>query len=158
MVCDASPLRILMVEDEPLIRSLLFAELAMTGWDVVEAARADQTAALIEDPSVTFDLLVTDIHLPGPLDGMGVAGRARERFAHVFVIYITGRPDVVRLFGRSGRHDYLMPKPFGPSALIAPIEHVSGRPDRLENRSWTMKTRFECSRQVVSNGLRPIPL
>ena len=86
------PVRVLVVEDEFLIRMTLAEALGDEGFEVVEAETAD--AAL---PLLTSDreirLLLTDIQLPGVLNGRTLATKAREHVPNLPVIFMTGRPD-----------------------------------------------------------------
>jgi CheY-like chemotaxis protein len=87
-----TPPRILVVEDEFLIRLTLVEALGDEGFEVVEAESGDAgLLALQADGSI--QLLLTDIQLPGSLDGRGLARRARETRPELPIIYMTGRPD-----------------------------------------------------------------
>ncbi len=109
---------ILVVEDELLIRVIVAEELADAGFAVCEAEDGTQAAALIRDPPGAFSLLITDIHMPGSLDGIAVARLMRARYPLVPIIYATGRPDVLNAMGRLGEREALVPKPFLPSELL----------------------------------------
>jgi DNA-binding response OmpR family regulator len=109
---------ILVVEDEFLIRLIVAEELAEGGFEVCEAEDGDQAARLIQDPPAMFSLLITDIHMPGRLDGIEVARRMRARHPRVPIIYTTGRPDALHAVGPLGRNDALVPKPYAPSDLL----------------------------------------
>ena len=117
---------ILLVEDEHLIRSILTEELEEGGFAVCPAEDGEQAAALIAAPPVAFTLLVTDIHMPGGLDGIAVARLMQEQYPDVPVIYITGRPDVLDSVGPLGPNRALMPKPFAPSELLAVARRLLG--------------------------------
>ena len=115
---------ILLVEDEFLIRLILAEELTEAGFAVHAAEDGEHAMGLIEAWPDAFSLLVTDIHMPGSLDGIEVARRLRERCPDVPVIYMTGRPDVLDGAGRPGGRDMLMPKPFAPSELLAVVRRL----------------------------------
>ncbi len=68
--------RILVVEDEFLIRLTLTEVLGDDGFDVTEAEDGEQAVALLGSAG-TFDLLMTDVNLPGKLSGWAVADAAR---------------------------------------------------------------------------------
>lgn len=86
------PRRVLVVEDEFLIRMTLAEALADEGFEVIEAETADAALPMLQaDPSI--GLLVTDIQLPGQLNGRALAQRAREQLPTLPIIYMTGRPD-----------------------------------------------------------------
>ncbi len=84
--------RILVVEDELLIRLTLVEALTDEGFDVVEADSGDAALPLFEsDPSI--GILLTDIQLPGALDGTRLAQRVRQTRPDIPVLFMTGRPD-----------------------------------------------------------------
>jgi DNA-binding response OmpR family regulator len=109
---------ILVVEDEFLIRFLLTEILVGAGFGVCEAPNGDQAAPLIEAPPEPFSLLITDIHMPGQMDGFAVANLMRTRHPGVPIIYTTGRPDVFDSMGPLREQEVLLPKPYSPSALL----------------------------------------
>ena len=87
-----APPRILVVEDEFLIRMTLAEALADEGFDVVEAESGDDALSILHaDPAIK--LLLTDIQLPGVLNGRALAREARERTPLLPIIFMTGQPD-----------------------------------------------------------------
>ncbi len=120
--------RALLVEDEELVRALLAEVLAEAGWDVTEAMSGDAAVALLQRES--FDLLVTDVHMPGRTDGYEVARQAREQSVGLPVIVTTGRPEPGRPEpGRPalGGATALVPKPFRIDAMLSAIERIAAR-------------------------------
>lgn len=109
---------VLIVEDEPLIRLLVAEEFIEAGFDVWEAENGDRAVALIQNPPVTFTLLVTDIHMPGKHDEIAVARFMRRQYPLVPVIYTTGRPDVLNSIGPLNKTEALIVKPFVSSELL----------------------------------------
>jgi CheY-like chemotaxis protein len=65
--------------------------LTESGWHVLEATTGEAALALL-DPNRPIDLLVTDIRLPGPINGWDIAERYRELYGDVRVIYCSGNP------------------------------------------------------------------
>jgi DNA-binding response OmpR family regulator len=118
--------RILLVEDEFLIRLMLLEEFEYEGFEVCEAEDADRAAAVLENGPAGFDVLVTDIHMPGRLNGMELARRMRERYPTTFIIYITGRPEVLSDVGGLGPRETLVRKPFTPSQVLSAIRQFFG--------------------------------
>ena len=116
--------RVLVVEDEPHLREAVSEALALEGFSVVQAADGDEAAGLIDHPD-RFDLLLTDVQMPGRLDGLGVAARARARQPDLPIVVATGRrgsqPGVDRLQPRCA----LVMKPYGLAAILAAIGSVS---------------------------------
>ncbi len=115
---------ILLVEDEFLIRLIVAEELAESGFEVYEAESGDQAAALITEAPARFGLLVTDIHMPGNLDGIELARLMRARYPDIPIIYMTGRPGVLNALGPLGTNDALVAKPFTPSELLAVVQRL----------------------------------
>jgi len=88
----ANPLRVLLVEDEMLIRELAAEDLADAGCTVVALGNGDDALALLErDPG--FDVLFTDIRMPGTIDGRELGLRARALIPEIRVVYATGYND-----------------------------------------------------------------
>ena len=84
--------RILIVEDEFLIRMTLAEALGDEGFDVVEAETGDDALPILKaDPDIK--LLLTDIQLPGLLNGRALAKQAREHTPMLPIIFMTGQPD-----------------------------------------------------------------
>ena len=107
--------RVLLVEDDFLIRMTIAEALADDGFVVVEAGSAEEALrALDDDPAI--GLLITDIQLPGGADGHAVARQARGARPGLPVIYTTGRPEPL---GHGGGPDLLIAKPYLPSEICA---------------------------------------
>ncbi len=118
---------ILVVEDEWLIRTMLAEELTYRGFEMREAEDGEQASALIAQYPAAFTLLVTDIHMPGSLDGMGVARLLRQRRPDLPVIYATGRPDALNDLQPLGAKEALLQKPYALSDLLAAVRRRLGQ-------------------------------
>ena len=79
---------ILVVDDERLIRDAIVADLEDAGFDVREAASGAEALDILKD-EVEFDALVTDIRMPGAVDGWTLAEQARSGRRNLPVIYVT---------------------------------------------------------------------
>ena len=86
------PIRVLVVEDEFLIRLTLSEALGDEGFEVLEAETGDAALPLLA-PGSDVRLLLTDIQLPGSLNGLALVDRVRQSMPDLPVIYMTGRPD-----------------------------------------------------------------
>ena len=84
--------RVLVVEDETLIRELTAEDFADAGFQVTTACTGDEALAMVEAGS-GFDLLFTDIRMPGEIDGWELARRARRLLPELRVIYASGFDD-----------------------------------------------------------------
>lgn len=113
---------ILVVEDDPLIRSILVEELEDAGYDVREAETGDAAYALLQSSDVALTVLVTDVNMPGQRDGIALAGYVRKSFPHVPVIYTTGRPDMMKPLPPPPATEVLVRKPYVPNDIIRCIQ------------------------------------
>lgn len=114
--------RILLVEDDFLIRMTIAEALADDGFEVREAADATEALALLRQDRA-IHLMLTDIQLPGGVDGHELARQAREILPSLPVIYTTGRPEPLR---HPTAHDLLVAKPFLPSDICAAAHRMTG--------------------------------
>lgn len=119
-------LRILLVEDEFLIRMAVAETLEDEGFEVVQAETGDAAHALLETElafGAGFDVLLTDVHLPGARDGLRLAEEARAMLPGLRVVYATGRPDAMTR-ARMGPYDAFLPKPYGPTEVLHALNRV----------------------------------
>jgi two-component system, response regulator PdtaR len=72
----------LLVEDEVLIRLLIAEELRETGIHVLEASNAGEALVVLQS-SLPVHLLFTDVHMPGPMDGLALTRLVRARYPHI---------------------------------------------------------------------------
>ena len=84
--------RVLLVEDELLVREVAAEDLAEIGFDVTAATDSDEAIGLLRDGEA-FDLLFTDIRMPGQYDGFELAREAKQIIPGLKVIYATGFGD-----------------------------------------------------------------
>jgi two-component system, OmpR family, response regulator len=117
-------LKILVVDDDPRLRSLVGLALERAGFAVVTAA--DGQAALMQAAREAPDLIVLDQGLP-ELDGLEVCRRIRGR-SDVPIIFLTARDDELdRILGLElGADDYVT-KPFSPRELVARVKAILKR-------------------------------
>jgi two-component system response regulator MprA len=111
---------ILVVDDDPNLLRMLRRGLALAGYTV--RAAEDGESALRHVLSQEPDVVVLDVMLPEPLDGLEVARRLRESGSDVPIIMLTARDQVSdKVAGfASGADDYL-PKPFAFEELLARV-------------------------------------
>jgi DNA-binding response OmpR family regulator len=119
--------RIIVVEDDPSIADLVVLYLERAGFEVTTAGDAAAGAAAVErlQPS----LVVLDLGLPGPLDGLELCRRLRAA-GRLPIVVLTARGDEIdRILGLElGADDYVT-KPFSPRELVARIKAVLRRSD-----------------------------
>jgi CheY-like chemotaxis protein len=112
-------MRILVVEDEWLVRELVVEELREAGFEVVDAATGDEAVTRFAEHRA--DVLLTDIRLPGALDGWEIAERCREAKPALPVIYMTGYCEQARMVPGA----VLLRKPFRIAQIVAAIEQLT---------------------------------
>ena len=115
------PSHVLLVEDEVTIRVILAEVLADAGFAVTQAA-SGEAALLLFGEARAFDLLLTDVHMPGPVNGVDLARALRARWPDVPVVFVTGRPDALRRFGDLGPRDRFVLKPCRSATLLSAVE------------------------------------
>lgn len=118
-------MRVLVVEDEPVIADFIVRGLTEQGY-AVDLARDGAAALELADPG-SFDVILLDIMLP-KVDGLTVCRRLRERGNKTPVLMLTARDTVDdRVRGLdSGADDYLV-KPFAFAELVARVRALSRR-------------------------------
>lgn len=116
--------KILLVEDEVLIRELAAEQLVEEGF-IVTALRNGDEAASVLDEGQHFDLLFTDIRMPGNIDGWNLAHHARRLLPEVKVLYATGLSDPDANCVENGR---LMTKPYVFGDVLAAIRELGIKP------------------------------
>ena len=117
--------RILVVDDDPMIRAVVRRGLAYAGYRVIEAASGED--GLEKAREHLPDLVVLDIMLPG-IDGLEVTRRLRSGGDEVAILMLTARDEVRdRVEGlETGADDYLV-KPFSFAELLARIHALLRR-------------------------------
>ena len=85
---DALCAIVLIVEDEPLQRMDMVDMAERAGFEVLEAINADHAVALLEKRT-DIRLVITDIDMPGAMDGMKLAAAVRKRWPPIEIIIVT---------------------------------------------------------------------
>lgn len=84
--------RVLLVDDDEAVRSMMTATLEHKGFEVVPAASVTEALKLITTQS--FDVLITDLHMPNPSDGFAVVTAMRHSQPDCLTLLVSGYPDV----------------------------------------------------------------
>jgi signal transduction histidine kinase len=112
---------ILLVDDEELVRQISADELSETGHSVLEAASAPDALRLLRT-SEPIDLLVTDVVMPGGMNGLELAEEVRRLRRDLPVLLITGYDE--RLAQSEHAAFPLLRKPYRPSELRAKVREI----------------------------------
>nr|WP_249817296.1 response regulator [Bradyrhizobium sp. 179] len=118
---DERPVSVLLVEDDPLIREFVVEALRDAGYHVIHASTGEEALAWCKRHAA--DVLVTDIRLPGDVDGWQIAERCREHDPDLPVIYATGfSPTTPRPVPGSRT----LRKPFHPDEIVRMVKELGG--------------------------------
>lgn len=153
--------RVLIVDDEPHIRTVLRAYLEADGVEVTEAADAETALATLRtDPP---DLVLLDVMLPG-MDGLELLRQVRG-FSEVYVILVTARTEEVdKLVGLGVGADDYVTKPFSPREVTARVKAVlrrdrgarADRTDAARTDAATDAARTDAARTERTEGNAPL--
>jgi PAS domain S-box-containing protein len=114
---------ILVVEDDPLVRGYVIAQLGGLGYKTLIASEAEGALALV-DQGAEFDLLFTDVVMPGGMNGRELAEAVLKRRPGVKVLYTSGYTDEFAHEGRLDSGIALLRKPYRKSDLSHKIREV----------------------------------
>ena len=81
---------VLIVEDEPLVRQFALQTIEDAGFEVIEAANADEAIQILESRT-DIRVVFTDVHMPGSMDGLKLAHAVRNRWPPIKIIVTSGR-------------------------------------------------------------------
>jgi CheY-like chemotaxis protein len=118
-------MKIMVVEDEPLIRLGLASSIEDAGYEVVEAASADEAIRKLEATD-GIRLVLTDVDMPGSMDGIRLAHYVNKRWPPIRLVVISGKVGVTP--GQLPEGARFIAKPYQEPALIAVVgSMISGR-------------------------------
>ena len=111
---DATATTVLLIEDEPLIRMGTSAMLEDGGYIVLEAGNAAEAQAILADhPEIS--IVVTDVQMPGAMDGLALTSILSRDYSHIRVLITSGRTGLQEA-RQHGAANYLS-KPYTASAI-----------------------------------------
>lgn len=121
---------ILLVDDEPLIRMVAAEQLEELGYSVIEAGDGSEALKILRSGE-PIDLLVTDVGLPGGLNGRQLAEAARQDRPDLGVLFITGYAEnAVLNHGHLEHGMHVLTKPFQMDALAQRVSDLLQRRDQ----------------------------
>ena len=112
--------RLLLVEDDPQLREATRRILLDAGYDVVAASNGEEALALVDDPSVTIDAVVSDVVMP-ILSGDELARELERRTPRLPIVLMTGYDSTPLPLDRS-----VLTKPVDRHVLLHAVEEVLG--------------------------------
>lgn len=129
--------RLLVVDDDPAILTLCHRILEADGYTVVDAKRGEDALTKLE--SERFDLLLTDIRLPG-LNGLDVTQKLRERGLEMTVVTMTGYSNMeMAIQALSLGVEEFVVKPFTPESLRVHVSRALEK-SRLRRENLRLRT------------------
>lgn len=127
---------ILLCEDESVIRDFVVIHLRRQGYDVFEAATAEEALELYAQHRDIIRLAMLDVMLPG-MDGFALCERLREQDATLGILMLTARSqeeEKIRAL-KLGADDYVT-KPFSPSELLARVDALVRRVKATDDNGY----------------------
>ena len=120
---------LLLVEDEPEVRSLVQRILKTQGYTVVTAANPDEALAIAREFKGKIEMMVTDVVMPG-MSGRQLAERLATSRPDMRVLFVSGyTDDAVMQHGIVSRPRAFLQKPFTPTALARKVREVLDAPE-----------------------------
>ncbi len=109
---------VLIVEDEPILLIYAADIAAAAEFEVIEAANADEAIAIL-DSRADICIVLTDIDMPGSMDGLKLATAIRRRWPPVEIVVMSGfiRPTP----GALPMRGLFLSKPYGPEQLLSAL-------------------------------------
>jgi len=115
--------QVLLVDDDEALLSALADFLRTEGYQA-QPARSGDVALILLQQRVRFQLLITDIVLPGLLDGFALARRARLFCPSIPIIYTTGYMPVAHIRAHGAPFGEMLVKPYRAETLLIAISRV----------------------------------
>lgn len=135
---DASTLggseTILVVEDNPNVRKTVIRQLTDLGYQSIEADSGSAALELVGQ-GAEFDLLLTDVVMPGGITGYQLADAIRELRPDVKVLFTSGYTELARSTDQPTRRDALLSKPYRKQDLGRAVRTAIDQPAHDNNRS-----------------------
>ena len=122
MILELKRAVILIVEDELLIRMNAVEMIEDAGFEVLEAASADEAIAILES-RLDITVVFTDIQMPGSMNGLKLATVVRDRWPPIQIVATSGLVDVRT--GDLPDGGRFLPKPYSPAQIIGTLRELT---------------------------------
>ena len=118
---------ILLVEDELFVRITIGDSLREAGFAVIEAFNADEAVSILRS-GAQIDLILSDVRMPGAMDGLDLLEHARGTYPHIPVIVMSGHLMAGEALDRGAAH--FLAKPYSlKDALDVITRHIAASND-----------------------------
>ncbi len=148
---DLSDIKVLVVDDEPVVREMLEDFLDMEGFETETASGGQEALEILEEES--FDVVVSDLMME-PMNGLQLLEAIRERGYLVSVVMVTGYGTVETAVSalKAGAFDYIL-KPFKPDEVVQVIKRaVEHKRLREDNVTLREVARLYTISQAIAEG------
>lgn len=115
---------ILLVDDDPVVRTLLYKRLLNNGYAVTIAANGVEAMEILN--KLHFDIIISDLIMPGGIDGINLLQKVKEQWSSTDVILITGHSSIGKAVEamKKGATDYLE-KPINIDELFLRLDKIN---------------------------------
>jgi CheY-like chemotaxis protein len=127
-IVESTAPRILVLEDDPLVRSLITRNLSTQGFEVVESAEGTETVKLYQEAmgeGRTFDLVILDLSIPNGMGGVRTMEKLRAMDSDVVAIVSSGYSDDP-VMAKPAAYGFtaVLPKPYEPVDMLRLVRNV----------------------------------
>src|SRR5580704_8411007 len=146
--------RVLLVDDDEAIRDMMSRTLGGKGFDVVAAASVVEALKLIS--TETFDVLITDLHMPNPSDGFAVVTAMRHCQPDALTLLVSGYPDVKSAMDAILLEaDDIIVKPFEAGKLADMVRDklLTHQPSARVEKERVAAILQRCTSSIIENWL-----
>ena len=122
---------VLVVDDEPFVRMDMAEILRRAGFQVEEASNSDEALEKLNGGSYPLRALVTDVQMPGTMNGYGLAKLVHKRFPQAAIVVISGavRPSL----GEMPSNTTFLAKPVIPERLVRAVNEALAKQELTAN-------------------------
>jgi DNA-binding response OmpR family regulator len=149
--------RVLLVDDDEAVRTMMTATLERKGFDVVPATSVTEALKLITIES--FDVLITDLHMPNPSDGFAVITAMRHSQPEALTLLVSGYPDVKSAMDAILLEaDDIIVKPFeaGRLAELVYEKMLTRKPAARTQKERVAAILQRCTSRIVEDWLEKV--
>jgi len=149
-------LKILVVEDEKITRDMLALKLAKEGYVVETAETGAEALPMIAD--TFYDVIISDLMMPGGVDGIGVLEAAKARSSRTDVLILTAHASVQTAVTamRKGATNYIQ-KPVNFYELMLQLDKISSF-NRLARSSAEMREALDVTEQNAAQTIQDLEM
>ena len=149
-------LSLLIVEDDPVILNMIAQKLGKEGYTIQTAQSGVEAVEMISRDF--FDVIITDLVMPGGVDGIGVLEAAKAHSSHTEVLLLTAHASVATAVAamRKGATDYLQ-KPVNFYELLMQLDKISSF-KRMAQNSTELREAMDITEQNAADTIQDLEL